>query len=234
MVLAMVLALVCPTTLSAQDNEQTAWGYGFQVGVGGMLPTSSLGDDFKGCAVFVGGLQGEWHNLRLKADVTYGQPSFKNDNPYAVLDVQGRDAQLNGTASATLLGGAVQLGYTVLRAGKVSVTPCAGVFFNRVSWDLNDISWEKDDNGVEQPVISDVTDVHENSVSWMASVDVDIRLHSRFIDAPLGSGTARYNSSLRISPFIAHASYSNLSPAVKGNFIGVTVSYSGLVQMLGY
>jgi len=81
MVLAMLLALVCPTALSAQDNEQTAWGYGFQVGVGGMLPTGSLGDDFKGCAVFVGGLQGEWHNLRLKADITYGQPSFKNDNP---------------------------------------------------------------------------------------------------------------------------------------------------------
>jgi len=220
----------------AQGNrEATAWGYGFQIGVGGMVPTGSLADDIKACALFSGGLTGEWHNARLKADITYGQPSFKNDNPYAVYDSQGRDAQLNGTASATLLAGGVQLGYTVWRMGKVAVTPCAGVFFNRLSWDLNDISWERDDSGIDQPVITNVSDTHHNSVGWMASVDIDVKVHSRFIDAPVsGEGSRRYTSSVRVTPFVAHASYSHLSPSVKGCLLGVTISYAGLVQMLGY
>jgi len=86
-----LLALAVPSRMAAQQpsDERPMWAAGFQVGVGGMVPTSSLSDDLKACALFAGGLTGEWNNLRLKAGIAYAQPSFKNDNPYGVFDSQG-------------------------------------------------------------------------------------------------------------------------------------------------
>ena len=227
----LAMLTLTPSALRGQEVESlyTGWGAGFHIGVGGMVPTGSLGDDLKGCAVFTGGVDLEYRRARLKIDVNYSQPSFKNENPYAIYDNQGRNLQLNGTANTTLLGAGLQLGYTVWRQGKVSVTPCVGVNFNRLKWDVNTIKWEKDDNGEEKPQIDNVTDVHENSTSWTASVDVDIMLGGKFVD--LG-GRSHYTSSVRITPFITHASYSHLSPAVKGNWIGMTVSYAGLSRLL--
>ena len=227
----LAMLTLTPAALRGQEVESlyTGWGAGFHIGVGGMVPTGSLGDDLKGCAVFTGGVDLEYRRARLKIDVNYSQPSFKNENPYAIYDNQGRNLQLNGTANTTLLGAGLQLGYTVWRQGKVSVTPCVGVNFNRLKWDVNTIKWEKDDNGEEKPQIDNVTDVHENSTSWTASVDVDIMLGGKFVD--LG-GRSHYSSSVRITPFITHASYSHLSPAVKGNWIGMTVSYAGLSRLL--
>lgn len=220
-----------PASLFGQETESlyTGWGAGFHIGVGGMVPTGSLADDLKGCAVFVGGFDAEYQRARLKIGVSYSQPSFKNENPYAVYDDKGRNLQQNGTASTTSFGADLQLGYTVWRQGKVSVTPCVGVNFNRLKWDMNTIKWEKDDDGVEKPQIDNVTDVKENSTGWIASVDIDVMLGGKFVDM---GGKSHYVSSLRITPFITHAGYSNLSPAVKGNWIGVTVSYAGLSRLL--
>ena len=181
--------MLTPAALRGQEAESlyTGWGAGFHIGVGGMVPTGSLADDLKGCAVFTGGFDLVYRRARLKIDVNYSQP------------------------------------------GKVSVTPCVGVNFNRLRWDMNTIKWEKDDEGKERPQIENVTDVHENSTSWTASVDVDIALGGKFVD--LG-GKSHYISSVRITPFITHVGYSHLSPAVKGNWIGMTVSYSGLSRLL--
>ena len=230
LILLAILTLT-PAALFGQENESlyTGWGAGFHIGVGGIVPTGSLSDDLKGCAVFTGGADFEYKRARLKIDANYGQPSFKNDNPYAVYDNEGSNLQQNGTANATSFGVDFQLGYTVWRQGKVSVTPCVGVIFNRLKWEMNTIKWDKDDEGVERPQIDNVTDVHENSTGWTASVDVDILLGGKFVDM---GGNSHYTSSVRITPFITHASYSNLSPAVKGNWIGVTVSYAGLSRLL--
>lgn len=220
-----------PAALRAQETESlyTGWGAGFHIGVGGMVPTGSLDDDLKGCAVFTGGFDLEYKRARLKIDVNYSQPSFKNENPYAIYDENGRNLQMNGSANTTNLGAGFQLGYTVWRQGKVSVTPCVGINFSRLRWDINTIKWEKDEEGVERPKIDNVTDVHENSTGWTASVDIDIMLGGKFVD--LG-GKSHYVSSVRITPFITHAGYSHLSPAVKGNWIGMTVSYAGLSRLL--
>ena len=220
-----------PAALRAQETESlyTGWGAGFHIGVGGMVPTGSLDDDLKGCAVFTGGFDLEYQRARLKIDVNYSQPSFKNENPYAIYDENGRNLQMNGSANTTNLGAGFQLGYTVWRQGKVSVTPCVGINFSRLRWDMNTIKWEKDDEGEERPKIDNVTDVHENSTGWTASVDIDIMLGGKFVD--LG-GKSHYVSSVRITPFITHAGYSHLSPAVKGNWIGMTVSYAGLSRLL--
>ena len=233
--LAAIMMLI-PFLLYAQDNEtHSGWGLGFQLGAGGVLPTGSLSDDLKGCVLFTGGINAEYANLRFKADVAFGQPSFKNDNPYHVIDAMGRDIQLNASTNPTLLDFGIQAGYTVLRRGRLSITPCAGVNVNRVSWDLNDIKWEKHEGEREEkPSIEKVTGTHENSVGWMASVDFDIRLKGRIVDSPFGDGSAHYTSSLRVSPFVAGASYGNLNPSVKGTCLGVTITYAGFLRMLNY
>ena len=231
LLILLAMLTLTPAALCAQEAESlyTGWGAGFHIGVGGMVPTGSLGDDLKGCAVFTGGFDLEYQRARLKIDVNYSQPSFKNENPYAIYDENGRNLQMNGSANTTNLGAGFQLGYTVWRQGKVSVTPCVGINFSRLRWDMNTIKWEKDDEGEERPKIDNVTDVHENSTGWTASVDIDIMLGGKFVD--LG-GKSHYVSSVRITPFITHAGYSHLSPAVKGNWIGMTVSYAGLSRLL--
>ena len=231
MTILLALVALLPAALRAQDNVSLykGWAAGFQVGVGGMVPTGSLSDDFKACALFTGGATFEYNRLRLKIDVNFSQPSFKNENPYAVYDDQGRNLQRNGTASATSLGIGFQLGYTVWRQGKVSLTPNVGIIINKLKWDMNSIKWEADDQGEIKPQIADVSNVSESSTGFTASVDLDILLGGKFVDV---GGNSHYTSSLRVTPFFTHAGYSNLSPAVKGSWIGLTVSYAGLFHLL--
>ena len=229
----LALLTLAPATLRAQEGESLykGWGIGFQAGVGGMLPTGSLGDDLKGCALFTAGLNAECRRWRLKADVAYGQPSFKNENPYNVIDSQGRNLQLNATANPTLVGGGVQLGYTLWRQGSLKITPAVGVAFSRLSWDINHIKYEKDEEDIERPVIDNVTGVRKNNFSWVASVDFDIKLHARVVDYPFGiDRPGRYVSSVRISPFVTHAKFSDFNPSVKGCCLGLTVSYAGILH----
>ena len=192
-----------------------------------------MADEFKGCALFTAGVNFDYNRLRFKIDLSYGQPSFKNENPYAVIDEQGRNAQLNATANPSLFGAAFQLGYTVWRQGRLSVTPAVGIAASRLSWDLNHIKYEKDDEGIERPKIDDVTGTHQNNFSWVASVDFDIKLHGKLVDYPAGDGNqAHYTSSVRISPFVTHAKFSDFNPSVKGCCVGVTISYAGLLRAL--
>ncbi len=232
----LLLLFIAPAALRAQQDESIyrPLGIGFQVGVGGMLPTGSLADDFKGCALFTGGVNVDYNRLRLNMDFTFGQPSFKNVNPYAVYDDQARNVQMNGTASTSLLGGTFQLGYTVLRHGRLSVTPAVGVTFSRLSWDINHIKYERDDEGVERPLIENVTDAHENNTGWTASIGFDIKLHGKIVDFPMGGDDSQghYTSSVRITPFVTNARFNHFSPSVKGCCVGVTVSYAGLFRML--
>ncbi|MBQ9555982.1 MAG: hypothetical protein IJV05_07140 [Muribaculaceae bacterium] len=235
LIILAILTLI-PAALRAQGSESlyNGWGLGFEVGLGGMAPTSSLGDNIKACALFTGGLNAEVNRFRFKADVAYGQPSFKNKNPYAIIDDQGRDAQLNATANPTLVGLTFQLGYTAWRRGKVSVTPMLGLSWNHLSWELNDIKYQKDDEGIERPVIDNVTATGKSSVGWMASVDIDIRLHGKLVDSPLGGDDQQghYTSSVRISPFVTHARCSGFIPEARGVCIGATVTYAGFLRLI--
>ena len=235
LMLVALLSLM-PAAMRAQQGASLydrGWGIGFQLGVGGLLPTGSLADDLKGCVLFTGGLNAEYNRMRLKADVAYGQPSFKNANPYNVRDDQGRDLQLNASANPTLLGIGVQLGYTVWRHGRVSVSPMVGFDWHRLSWELNHIKYERDDEGQQRPVIDNVTATHEGGFGWIASVDIDIKLHGKLVDSPLGSDNqAHYTSSVRITPFVTRARYNGFNPAVKGICLGATVTYAGLLRLL--
>lgn len=209
-----------------------AVGIGFEAGVGGMVPTGSLGDNLKGGFLFTLGANAYYERFTFKLEGTISQPSFKNENPYAVYDDLGRHLQRNGTASPGLLGLNIQLGYTVWRQGKVSVTPNFGINFNRLMWQMNHIKWTADETGEERPEIDKETDVHESSTGWIASVDIDIELHKKRHYNNEGYWHTS-SSSVRLTPFITHYTYSDFTPSFKGNFIGLTVSYFGILDRVG-
>lgn len=230
-ILLALLTLV-PAAMHGQEFEglYRPFGLGFHVGAGAMLPTGSLADDFKGYALFTAGVNLNYNRLRFKGDFSYGQPSFKNENPYAVYDDLGRNLQRNGTASPGLLGLNLQLGCTVWKHGRVSVTPYFGINFNKLMWEINHLKWTQDDEGEERPEISDVTNAHESSTGWMASVDIDIVVHQkRSYSEGVWHTTS---SSVRLTPFITHYTYADFKPSFKGNYIGLTVSYFGLLERL--
>ena len=58
-------------------------------------------------------------------------------------------------------------------------------------------------------------------------------LFGKVVDFPFGEDRqGHYTSSLRISPFVTHAKFSNFNPSVKGCCVGLTVSYAGLLHAL--
>lgn len=225
--LAAMLGLVA----TAQVDRGTL---GLYAGAGVQLPTGELSDNFKGGVNFVGGLTGGYNFWRVKADVSYGQPSFKRSNIFGVLDAEGRDAQINAVSSATLLGVGVQVGYVAYRNSRLTITPNVGVALSRYNWKVNDIEWSKNDDGLDVFQAVNTSTVHLSDLNGIASIDFDIVLHSRVTtDAMLFSGrNTRTSSSLRITPWVSHARFSKSVPTVSGAFVGLNVCYLGLLQAL--
>ncbi|MBO4870754.1 MAG: outer membrane beta-barrel protein [Muribaculaceae bacterium] len=231
--LFILACLLATCTTVAQSGDKTL---GFYAGLGCSLPTSSLHDNFDGCVNFNGGLTGSYRHFVLKADVAYGQPSFNNDNLFKVyeeFDGQQRDAQINATSSASQVNVSVQLGYRISLNKRLNITPSAGFFWSRYHWNVNDIEWSKNPDGLDVFQIKHTDDANLSSPGWIASVDFDIRLHDRYIsDVSLMGGQSRYSSFLRITPWVAHASYDRCDPHVKGCFVGINLNYFGLLQSL--
>ena len=232
----LAILTVIPVAMRAQDSDtlnlkfRPPVGIGFQAGVGGMIPTGSLGDNLKGGFLFTLGTTVFYDRFAFKLEGSIAQPSFKHENPYAVYDDVGRNLQRNGTASPGLLGLNLQLGCTVWKHGRVSVTPYFGINFNKLMWEINHLKWTQDDQGEQRPEIYDVTNAHESSTGWMASVDIDIVLHQkRSYHEGYWHTTS---SSLRLTPFITHYTYADFKPSFKGNFIGLTVSYFGILERI--
>ena len=211
--------------------------YGVYAGVGYDYPTGKLRDNFDGSAMFHAGLTGGYKNLRLKADVAFGQPSYRNDNIFGVApDAEGRPLQGNSSSHATHITVGVQLGYTVLNSGRLTITPNVGGFYSRYSWDVANYSWEKDDEGRDLRTTTSVEDRNLHSFNVIASVDFDINLGSRMSNTSLtGYGNReRWTSSLRITPWVAAARYTQCSPTVSGMHVGISISYLGLYRLLNF
>lgn len=236
-----LLTIMCCAMLAmgawAQDqSDESDLSLGIQGGVGGFVSTGTLKDNFGGAIDFTAGLTADYKRLRLKADFGYAQPSFKNYNIYDVKDEEGRDAQINNTTKPTQFMLGVQLGYKVWNNKRIAITPAAGMFMNHYSWILNDIEWSKNDKGEDVFKVTESHSTKLNSVSWMASVDVEIKLHEKFTTEPfmLNGRYSRLTSYLRITPWIGHARYNKCVPAVKGNYVGVTLRYAGFMRSLGF
>ena len=220
---------------SAASMRPGGFVYGLYAGVGGMFPTGSLTDNFKGCAAFTIGLTAGYNRFRIKADVSYGQPSFNNDTMFNRVDELGRQLQGNAKADATLLCVGTQLGYCVYSGERFAITPNVGGFWTGYSWETQDLNWvRKEDTDEFVPKIVGSSTSHLRSYNWIASVDFDIKFHTtKSSNMPIITSGRRqsFTSSVRITPFVARASYHSV-PSVKGYQVGFCVSYCGLARSL--
>ncbi len=222
---------------AAQDaSDESKLSLGLQAGVGYMATLGDLHDNFKGGAEFTAGLTADYSRLRLKADVGYVQPSFNTANMFGLTDSQGRDAQINKNSSASQVSLGVQLGYKVWQGGRVSVTPAAGMFYTHYSWDVSNIEWKKDDAGQDYFNVTSAEDVSMGNVSWMASVDVDVKIHERTTTEPffLNGRYSRLSSYVRITPWVAGGKLKDTVPSKSGVYAGVTLRLTGFMQSLGF
>ena len=209
--------------------------YGVIAGVGYDHPTGSLRDNFGGSAMFHVGLTGGYKVLRLKAEVAFGQPSYRNHNIFNVLpDEQGRPLQGNSSSNPTHITVGVKLGDTVLNHGRLSITPNVGGFYDRYSWDIANYSWSTDDDGNDIRTTLGTEGRNLHCFSAMASIDFDINFTSKLTNTSLTgySHRERWTSSLRITTWVAHSKFNKCSPAVSGMHVGINISYLGLARLL--
>ena len=208
--------------------------YGLYAGMGYDSPTGKLHDNFGGSIMFHVGLTGGYKRFRVKADVAFGQPSYRNDNIFNIApDEEGRPLQGNNSSNATHIMASVQLGYTVLNQGRFSITPNVGGFYNHYGWDIANYSWDKDEEGRDVRTITGVEKRNLNNFSFIASIDFDINLSSRVTNTSLTGAThrERWTSSLRITPWVAHSKFNKCDPSVSGVHLGINVSYLGLARL---
>lgn len=209
--------------------------YGVYAGVGYESPTGKLRDNFGGSFMFHVGLTGGYKRLRLKADVAFGQPSYRNNNIFNIApDAEGRPLQGNNSSHPTHIMASVQLGYTIVNYGRLSITPNVGGFYNYYGWDIANYSWDKDEEGRDVRSITNVEKRNLNKFSFIASIDFDINLNSGVTNTSLTGAThrERWTSSLRITPWLAHSKFNKCDPAVSGMHVGINVSYLGLARLL--
>lgn len=215
--------------------------YGFYGGVGYDLPTGSLHDNFGGSVIFHVGLTGGYKRFKVKGEVAFGQPSYRNDNIFGIdFEDDEHPSQGNNSSNATHIMGSLQVGYTVLNYGRLSITPNVGVFYNRYNWDVANYSWKDkegswytDEEGREIPIITSVEKRNLNNINFIVSVDFDINLNHRVTNTSLTGSThrERWTSSLRITPWLANTKFNKCVPSVSGMHVGINVSYLGLAQL---
>ncbi len=209
--------------------------YGVIAGVGYESPTGKLRDNFGGSVMFHVGFTGGYKNFKAKAQVAFGQPSYRNDNIFNVApDSEGRPLQGNNSSSATHIDASLQVGYTVLTAGRLSITPNVGAFYNLYKWDVANYAWDKDDEGRDVRNTTSIENRNLHNISFIASIDFDINLNSGVTNTSLtgSSHRERWTSSLRITPWVAHSKFNKCDPTVSGMMVGINVSYLGLARLL--
>lgn len=236
-----IITLLCAAfawmSATAQDkSDESPLSLGLQGGVGYMTTTGSLHNDMAGGATFSIGLTADYNRLRLKADFDYSQPNLRNRNIFSVFDENGKDAQLstNSSATQTMLG--VQLGYKVYSVKRLTITPAAGIFFTRYGWGLSDVEWKLDDKNNYYCIVTGNRDVHMSHVSWIASVDFDIKLGEKFTTEPffLNQRYSRLSTCLRVTPWVAAGKLKDANPAASGLYLGATLRITGFMQSLGF
>ena len=101
---------------------------------------------------------------------------------------------------------------------------------------MENYTWPKDKDGNHMRTLKSVERKTLHSFQWIASVDFDIRLHSHVTNTPMlgGSNREQFTSNLRITPWVARASFKKCDPAARGTTFGVTVCYLGLARLLSF
>lgn len=219
---------------SAPSMSASDFSYGIFIGLGGLFPTGDISDYFNGCFTFTAGLTGGYKDLKLKALIEYGQPSFDEPNVFGEYDSSGRDAQSSINTYASMVGVSASIGYSVVNTKRFALTPHVGFYWSNYGWNVANLEWSY--SSEDQKYVANTVSTEKKSLrdfSWMAGVDFDIKIHTYVSNTPFLFGQReRLTSMVRITPYIAHASYSKLNPAMGGCHIGFTVAYVGIAQAL--
>lgn len=230
-----------PDTLAASGYQPIAvpgsFGYGIYAGAGYSSPTSELRNNFGGNFLFQIGAVGTYNQFQLKTDVQFGQPGYRNSNIMGAPDFDnlGHPSQVNSTSSASFFAWSLQVGYKVYEKGRLAVTPNAGLYFSKYSWNVNNLEWEKNDDGEYEAKVLATQSAKLSNLGFIASVDVDYSFSTSKVKNPFtGNGDNQLRQSVRVTPFVAYSKYDKCNPTVKGAFVGITVNYLGLLHALGF
>lgn len=221
----------------APEFEPSDWSYGIILGVGGVFTTSELKDYFDNCFTFTAGLTGGYKRLKLKADITYGQPDFNRPNVFGSTTItpDGATRPLQGPMNEcpTYLSVGTSLGFSVINTKRLAITPFVGVHWSGYTWNMANLEWTQnpENNEYVSKVVS-TENAKLKDVSWMAGIDFDIKIHKYVSSTPffLTGQREQFTSSVRITPYVAHAKFNDIG--AKGYHMGVTISYSGIARSL--
>ena len=108
------------------------------------------------------------------------------------------------------------------------------MFWGKYKWTATHLKWELDEETNEYVSRVNGTETQKfHDLNWMAGIDFDILLHTARSNGDFWFGRReQLSSSLRITPYVAHAVYNKENPSVKGYYVGITVSYFGLARAL--
>ncbi len=201
-----------------------AFSYGFFIGTGAVIPLSDINKAFSGSWSFTAGLQVGWNRLKLKTDISYGQPEIKNKNIMGVVNQEAKSKYANYLAIS------VALGYTVYDGKYFSITPQIGGYWSSYAWNTANYEIENDEK-----VVKNIESLDMSNFNWYAGIDFDYHFHTSVSKSPFlfGGQREQYISSIRLTPFIGRAVFSKANPHINGCQIGFTVSYLGLGRSLG-
>lgn len=190
------------------------FSYGGFAGVGYVATTDDLGEDFSGYVPFNIGLEAYYNRLKLKVDVSYGQPQINNSNIF--------DVNMQGTYStyATLLSINMAVGYKVFKSESFSVAPFVGGYWSQSSWNVADYGYNVDN----ELIVDDVIGVDIDNFNWFAGIDFDYHFNRYLIGRGNSMQKRQMVSSLRLTPYVSYTDYSDIS--LKGYNIGVILAYS--------
>lgn len=203
------------------------FNYGWFIGTGPLVPTGGINEVFKYSWLFNIGLTFGYDRLKLKADISYGQPRFVDSRG----NFMGQKNRWATDMYASQLAGTVSLGFEVLHSKHFSITPHVGGGWSVYSWNYADFEFKDD----EWNIVSDFNKASLRDFNYMVGIDFDWHFHTVVSDRPffLSGRREQYTSSLRLTPYFMRASYDGLVPERNGFQVGLMLNYVGLARALG-
>lgn len=203
------------------------FSYGCYLGVGGNFTGGSINDAFSHTWIFGGGLHVGYDRAVAKFSAFYGQPKIKRLN---IMDIENQQIT-DKYASLTNL--ALTVGYKIVDTRRIAITPMVGGAWNNLRWNVGNYEWDEEKS---EPLLTSTQSYSITHFSWYATIDIDIKLHSRVNSTSLFGSKKREQvvSSVRISPYITRNVYDEPQPQLRGVQAGFTVAYNVDLRSLGF
>lgn len=207
------------------------FSYGLYVGTGFNGTTSSIHDAFSNAWTFSAGLQVGYRRIKVKADITYGQPKISSMN------IMGVENQETSDTYASYLSISPMAGFTVFKTDRFSITPFVGCSWTSYGWNVANYKFEKNEQtGEMERKIDNYGSPSLKNFNWRAQVDFEYRFKKLFTTtAELLTGhREQIVSAVRFSPYIIRGIYSKANPGLRGYQLGFTVSIAVEANSIGF